>query len=405
MKGVDMFRTLPVIAAVLLFGLAPALADIGPKPTTSGSTPAAMGEDMPGIEVEMTEETVDLLLTRAGEKEDRLEVRAEFLMKNHGETATFETGFPIGRFRNFEAFSIEIDGKPVDFDVVSRKQGRAREYWYAWQATYPGHAVSRHVVKYAVKVARRSVSPSYAGYVLRTGAPWKGPIGKATVTLRCGEGLSFDQFFRYKPNAGGRREADRVVWSFTNFEPTKDHDITFYYDDRILEDEIAKAREEAKSVWSSRPSVVAFLGCRPGLDLRDRLNPEEFPEYIEAVAALIEGLEERGDRLVLPKSDAKGDRSYVSSPHNILHWIDGTTKIAEKYPESDRAKELLGTFIRIGEKFLAGKLYAGDVQLELPWRGRTDTEEVRAKRDASVRKRRARIEGWLEKAKQVLSAE
>ena len=48
-------------------------------------------------------------VSRISATEDRLSVTAVFRMRNHGETATFETGFPIGRFRNFESFSIEID--------------------------------------------------------------------------------------------------------------------------------------------------------------------------------------------------------------------------------------------------------------------------------------------------------
>ena len=199
-------------------------ADIAPKPSAHPQTPSPLGVDLPGVEVEMVSEDVSLLLRHDKPKHDKLEVVAVFRMKNHGPTATFETGFPIGPYRNIESFSVEIDSKPVDFDVIDRGSDTARQpafgrrssigsnhdYWYVWNATYPAGVTSVHVVRYVLDIFRPTGSQQ-AGYVLHTGEWWKGPIGKARVTLRCDNGLALDHFLTVSPRSGGVREEDRIV--------------------------------------------------------------------------------------------------------------------------------------------------------------------------------------------------
>ena len=54
------------------------------------------------------------------------------------------------------------------------------------------------------------------------------------------------------------------------------------------------------------------------------------------------------------------------------------------------------------EPLIAEKVRAGEVKLELPWRGPTGTEEERARRDEAIAKRRAAIEDDLARARELL---
>jgi hypothetical protein len=76
----------------------------------------------------------------------------------------------------------------------------------------------------------------------------------------------------------------------------------------------------------------------------------------------------------------------------------------EAHPESARARALLGTWVEVCEKFLAGRLYAGEVRLELPWRGATDTEQARSARDKALAGRRAKVEANVARARKLLAA-
>jgi hypothetical protein len=132
------------------------------------------------------------------------------------------------------------------------------------------------------------------------------------------------------------------------------------------------------------------------------MTAEELETYLDALDALLEGSTQEGDRVVLPRTDADGDRAYVHSPEDLLGYVDLVAEAVEAHPESERARALLARWILLDEAFLAGRLYAGDLQLELPWRGRTDTEERRAARDRSLARRREAIEQRVAKARALL---
>ena len=79
-------------------------------------------------------------------------------------------------------------------------------------------------VKYVVEIPLQNGSASFT-YILRSGAAWFGPIGKETVRIKPGIGLSV------QPIAARTlqpvREADgALVWELVNFEPTEDVRVT-----------------------------------------------------------------------------------------------------------------------------------------------------------------------------------
>jgi hypothetical protein len=410
-----MRRRLVLVLSVVSLA-SPALADIGPKPTTLGRSPGPSGPDVSGIAVAMAEETVDLTLRRDGDAE-KLDVRAVFRMRNDGETATFETGFPIGAYRNFESFSIRNGEASLDFDLVDRaaappagdrdgrtRFGRSEDYWYVWQAEYPGKSVSTHEVRYTVDLRSPALNRTgSAGYVLHSGAGWKGPIGKAVVTLRAGAGFTLDHLQHVQPTDGGTRHADRIVWTFSEFEPTGAHDILVGWSEVSLTERLEKAREEAKTSWAGRARVAGTLDLAHKTRLRER-TPEELREYLDAIAALVSERGTDGDRVTLPASRGEDRRGYASDPDTLFRWMDVLSDLVERHPASEAARALLRVYVDLCEAFLSGRLLVGGEPLEFAWRGSLDTPERRAARDASVAKRRATTEGWLGRARRVLSA-
>jgi hypothetical protein len=367
------FTLKTLLALLLVAGVA--AADIGPKPTTSGRTPLPPGEDMEGVEVEMAAERVDLILSKTEDpRRERLDVTAVFEMKNHGETVTFETGFPVGAYPNMSEFSITIDGRKVDFDLVNRGtdeedrpatrggRGRARaDYWYVWQATYPGRATSRHVVKYAVDVFRPMMSQR-TGYVLSTGAPWKNAIGSAVVTLRCADGMTLDHLLELEPFEGGVRHEDRIVWTFEDLEPTKEHDIRISYCEETRTDAMARAREKAKSSWLGREWVAIQLSRRPALHFREEMTDEELPLFLDALADLVPEVRREGDRISLESEEARPH--YTDSPKELFRWMNDLAEIVRRHPGNERARELLAVWVELVEHSLDGRLEARGKRLE-----------------------------------------
>jgi len=389
----------------LLAAAGEARADIGPKPTTTGLT-IGPGKDLEGIEVAMAAEEVDLRLSSVGKEKDRLEVTAVFTMRNPGAPAEFETGFPVGAYKDvFESFSVHVAGKKVDFDLVNRggpepASARARaeagprdgpDYWYVWKGAFPS-GESRHEVRYRVKIVRHNMSGS-TGYVLHTGAAWKGPIGKATIRLAFGPGYSPDHILSLSPTEGARREKDRYVWELTDIEPTGKGDIRIVYSEGSNAESLERVRAEAKSSWVGRENLVRVLARRPGNWLRSRMTPEELDEYLGALEGLVAEGKERDGKLVFPENDPGGRRrQYMLSPDTLLQWIEKAAEAAETYPESAKAQAVLARYVALGERFEEGKVFLGDMVLAAP-------------SGPYGEKLQAKFAGWMEKARKATRGE
>ena len=111
------------LTACLLLALcaAPLMADIGPKPRTTG--PGMVPQtDMKDVDIEMTSEEVELVLSKTDE-DDTLDVTVTFHMTNLGEAASFEIGFPMGAFQNMSDFSVTTDGVERD-DVAALRPAK-----------------------------------------------------------------------------------------------------------------------------------------------------------------------------------------------------------------------------------------------------------------------------------------
>jgi len=212
-------------AGLITFLLASsAFADIAP-PRQFGQS-LAPGE---ATKVAMTREMVIVTLLPK-----KALVRALFLLKNTGDAEKLVVGFPEATARGgstvrLKGFSARVDGEVVQH--VSQPRGADQESdaalkgWMTWDMTFAAGAERKVEVSYWVPYRPR-YSPTLLGhrdftYVLKTGAAWHGPIGKAVIDVRCGEGVTREHLGDIKlPEY--TKTVQGVRWELTDIEPTED---------------------------------------------------------------------------------------------------------------------------------------------------------------------------------------
>ncbi len=210
-----MNRFLLLGAVLTLCGSVASRADIAPDPMRAPSIQA-----MSATTVRMAEEDVTLLLGV-----DRVTVRVDFRMVNDGEEARLEVGFPEGE-GVLQDVKVGVDGKESPTQV-KRVPGDYRG-WILFPVTFPAQGTTAVSVSYWVPgtSAGGLLGDQWVEYILRTGAAWAGPIGRATVTLRLGPGVSRDHLRGISPS-GALEKDGAFVWEWREFEPAADIRVDF----------------------------------------------------------------------------------------------------------------------------------------------------------------------------------
>ncbi len=222
-----------LLGTLTLPGMLPG--DMAPEPARNAAPSLTPQDASTQVAIEMAAEEVSLKLSPS-----RLQVEAVFHMRNPTSSEIrMKVGFPAGRDRDdLQEFAVTRDGKAADLGIVDRgPAGReAHDYGITWDAVYPAGKTVTEVVRYRMEVSPNSI-PTLAGYILHTGAPWAGKIGKAVVTLTLAEGLSVDHLSGLQP-AGSSRTDRGAVWTFRDLEPTEQDDIqvSFHFDTDALAD-------------------------------------------------------------------------------------------------------------------------------------------------------------------------
>ncbi|MBI2921628.1 MAG: hypothetical protein HYY18_11150 [Planctomycetes bacterium] len=236
-------------------------ADIAPDPLGSGMTPQPRGAEVP---VALASEVVDLVLSK-----DRLSVKATFQMENLGAETAFEVGFPTSYDDDLKDFAVEAGGRKLAASLAEKQTNYGHktvtDYWLVWPMKFAagekmtvvvtywvepnedyfdirGGSSSGWDVRFGGEEALERMNRRSSGYILKTGAPWKGPIGSAVVKLTLEDGLTSAHLRDLSP-APASREAARVVWKFESFEPAED--IAFGFNPSLTFDAEIKAVEAA----------------------------------------------------------------------------------------------------------------------------------------------------------------
>ncbi len=333
-------------------------ADVGPSPEYGRNI--APREQ---TKVAMTAETVFIRLTP-----EKAFVRAVFHLENTGEATALEVGFPDavvpGSSSRDEGpqsvawlyvhdFVAKVDGQTVEHRprFLQRKDspferpapGKENQWlfagWLIWDMTFEHGQKHRVQVDYWVPYqARHEVSllgtRSFT-YILRTGAPWQGAIGKATITVSCENGLTRQRLSEIKP-AGFTESKNGIRWVFADLEPTEDVSLCVQkYADPIeaATAYLQLADQEAKRGW---PGVAAgLLACAAQCQ-------EAAGRYTEAIGTcrLIIAFEKAGD--------ASGARRWVTLPRSAhVPWECTIVRCLVKLGRLDEAR------VAAGEAFAA----------------------------------------------------
>lgn len=243
-RAVPVCFQLGIVFVMILFCCISVYAD----DTSLGRTPDGvfpMQEN--DVIMESEEITVDL---------DKNSVECIFVFHNTGTNKNVYMGFPgkinaledeltsdvnleISNFKTFiDAKEIRVTHqKSIPNTVINSDNLNYSEYF---TFTVPFKANEKLKVRntYDFIPTYDSIGDVFSGYVLKTGALWKGLIGSAKVTFKLGKIKPY-QLENLKPE-GFRFEGDNLIWQKKNFEPDYDLEVdynTYHYSEEFLKDE------------------------------------------------------------------------------------------------------------------------------------------------------------------------
>jgi hypothetical protein len=246
---------------VLIFSLANSVwSDIAPAKEMRGITLAT--KEKAAEQIEMKSEEVYLELSKT-----TLKVKAVFHMNNTGPELKIKEGFPEGYYKDtLSDFTVTCQDKQIKTETIDFLEGAEKvhnktqhDYWITWEHTYPANAQQDIEVNYTVNITWNGrvdeLNLNQTGYILHTGAAWKGVIGKATVILAFKDGLTPLHVMHISKPKKAVIEKDKITWTFTNLEPTRKDNINFTFFINKDYPAILKEYKEFVKSWKSTMEV------------------------------------------------------------------------------------------------------------------------------------------------------
>ena len=219
-------------------------ADIAPNPIKARTISP---QNQTSVRMESEKVVIDLY-------NDSSVVRCLFNMKNLGEKEKLQIGFPEMSFYHFQIkgvadeinkFNVKENGKAVKFNFSDslrfnneyRKKVehyQIKEEWYLWETEFQKGETKTIEVQYSLPFGMLYKSNKrYFTYLLHTGANWHGTIGKAEIIINLKD-IALDSISSQNP-ANCEISDKQLIWTFSDFEPTINHDImVFYNSNKIL---------------------------------------------------------------------------------------------------------------------------------------------------------------------------
>lgn len=200
-------------------------------------------------EVEMEEEIIDIVV-----RDDCSYVTCQFFFHNTGSSTNLLVGFPTqypGVYESQDELDEEMEDDYYDEMYVTQlnwfrtfvngervrvtvKKGLKPEgnntdelyfpQWYTWRMHFNADERVKVVNKYWMQNSSGGEDSEWISYILRSGATWKGPIGKITVRIQLEDyDLSDTSFEGIEPTY--IEENGAVVWEAENIEPEQDIEV------------------------------------------------------------------------------------------------------------------------------------------------------------------------------------
>ncbi len=241
MKRIEIRNSITLVSALVialisiltLFCYTPAYAD----DTSMGRTPEGVFPLQENdVIMESEEITVDL---------EKNKVECIFVFHNTGKSKPVFMGFPgkiyddmdngLTNDVNLEIKKFKTFVKGKELPVIREKSIKnetlehmtMQEYSEFFTFTVPFKANEKITVRntYDFTPTYDSIGFIYSGYVLQTGAMWKGTIGSAKVTFKLG---NIKPYQIEKLNLGGFKfEGNTLVWARNDFEPKYNLQVTY----------------------------------------------------------------------------------------------------------------------------------------------------------------------------------
>ncbi|MHC4982099.1 MAG: hypothetical protein ACYTF6_02890 [Planctomycetota bacterium] len=181
-------------------------------------------------QIRMASEEVDVrvIWPTPPEYHSEFQVTANFVLVNDSdEPQSILVSFP-GAF-NVTGFTRTVDGRPVKVE-----EHHGAEYGNASKIAFAPRQERRVCVKYTGS-SDETTGEGWWCYILRTGARWKGKIGKAVIAVHFPEGMPpggqgpFDFNAVEMTPANYRTEGRTATWVFQDFEPSENICIKWYW--------------------------------------------------------------------------------------------------------------------------------------------------------------------------------
>lgn len=311
-------------AALAIAAAHPSIADDAAMMTVAGGSVEPMASHP---SVRMLSETVTV---RLSDKAAR--VRCEFTFKNEGPKQTVKMGFPEESVASGDSgrgmlygFKSWVDGKPVECIYKKGKQPtddrpaqRRYQAWFVKDVPFEAGQTRKVVDDYNSNLgyyANSMMSGDYEyvryfNYVLRTGASWKGPIGRAVIVVDTSK-VTEEHYDLVPRMPGFRRSKDRISWTFSNFEPRGD--ISIRLEPRYP---ILNGKKIAEGAWSpfNRVNGVTMVGL----------------EWLRELGAEIEYPESRGPIVI-----RYGGKTLKLTPGSKTGYLDGKAVALQAAPRAD----------------------------------------------------------------------
>jgi hypothetical protein len=227
-----------LLAVILTLGIWFSVqADIAPPQNPPGSNLEPENET---TQVRMVAETVVVDVLQADPPKAKF--TADFTMLNLGnQTENLAVRFPIaansvrGEYPEISNIGIRVNGKATDFrrvdgpDIIYQEKD-ALVPWAEFTVTFPSPDETVDIrVSYDLDgTGYPNEEQTSFYYVMSTGAGWKGTIGSADIILRLPyEASPLNVIIPDEKIGDATFDGREVSWSFTDFEPAREHDFDF----------------------------------------------------------------------------------------------------------------------------------------------------------------------------------
>lgn len=235
-REVLVVQRIAAVLAVLLLASSVALAN----DSSFGAAGTPYPRPTPSRDIRMVSESVTVRLSQQTAR-----VTCLFVLANEGGSQRVRIGFPEETFGDVSErglirwFRSYVNDRPVAVKrvVIEPVDSGGTFAWWIKEVAFARGETKRIRNEYEIQLSENVLGIRWFSYILRTGASWKGRIGRATVTVDLGPvdprtviGLGTkprgpeEAEMRLTP-AGATLSGRTLRWQFTNFEPTRGHDV------------------------------------------------------------------------------------------------------------------------------------------------------------------------------------